>query len=67
MNHETTPNTPGRPRFKVLRGLQLEAQSGGVGITAQLSIDEALSLIMVLLYEVREQAARQEAQGGTTQ
>lgn len=67
MNHQITLNATGRPRFKVLSGLQLQTQFGGAGITAQLSIDEALSLAMVLLYEVREQAARQKEQGGATQ
>lgn len=63
MKHPTTPNLIGRPRFKVHSGLQLETQLGGVAITAQLTVDEALSLAMILLYEAREQAARQQAQG----
>lgn len=67
MNHKTTPNATSRPRFKVLHGLRLEAHLFEAKITARLSIDEALSLAMILLYEVREQAARQQAQGGAAQ
>lgn len=63
MKHPTTPNPTGRPCFKVHSGLELEAKFGSVAITSQLTVDEALSLAMILLYEAREQVARQQAQG----
>ena len=65
MNHQTPPNTPSRPRFKVHAGLHLELNTGAARVTATLSPDEALSLAMVLLYEAREQIAGMAAvQGG---
>lgn len=64
MNHQTPPNTPCRPRFKVHAGLHLELSTGAASITATLSPDDALSLAMVLLYEAREQIARQSAAQG---
>ncbi|MBS0467114.1 MAG: hypothetical protein JSR14_07860 [Proteobacteria bacterium] len=66
MNHQTVPSPPTRQRFRVRPGLHFEAQFGDVGIAMQLTIDEALSLAMILLYEVREQAAIQRAQGSAT-
>ncbi len=64
MNHQTPPNTPSRPRFKVHAGLHLELSTGAASITATLSPDDALSLAMVLLYEAREQIARTAAAQG---
>lgn len=64
MNHPLSPNTPSPPRFKVHAGLHLELSTGAASITATLSPDDALSLAMVLLYEAREQIARQSAGQG---
>ena len=64
MNQPTPTNTPSRTRFKVHAGLHLELSTGAASITSTLSPDDALSLAMVLLYEVREQIARQSAAQG---
>lgn len=64
MNHQTPPLTPSRPRFKVHSGLHLELNTAAASITATLSLDDALSLAMVLLYEAREQTVRLSAAKG---
>ena len=64
MNHQNTPKTASQPRFKVRPGLWLEAQLGGAEIAAKLSIDEALTLAMILLYEAREQVDLLQAKAG---
>lgn len=61
MTNQKSPQDPRRPKFKVSQGGRLELCSNDITVGIDLSIDEALSLALLVLYETRERASVQAA------
>lgn len=68
MTNPNSPQTPKRPKFKVSQGGRLEVSSNDITLDIDLSIDEALSLALLVIYETRERVAvlRKQQVGGVS-